>query len=441
MTIKDTGWVEPHKESACTKYNNEALAPWSRGDKALVQEPNTQPHYDLSAVSYMAKGKKSGLFYMYNYQFNIPENAVIKKIEVRPRVCGTKCKYKGVYLDLLKLKTGASVSDIGVGDNKAGNLQLVTHEYAHYNGMQEPVFGNTDKSVKEYWGTEITPAMVNSADFGAILQFKGTLNVRCRTEGNKNKVYVDVVKIRITYDDNGLPAVKQNYDCILTSVREDPFSKDSKGKYKVLESLETKKKSDNPTPYHFWLRTTRKITKIDDKNYVLGGKRDNTIMFSEDGKLEFKSGVDYCIIPGDPIESTTDEKVIKNGFDWLYEGQTVYIDPEVEKELDDKAEVKATVKLFKYQKNKHYRSQYLNKDCISTLELTIERSFENIAYSQTIIRGCKFINNKSNKGSAIYNTGRLSIVDSEIKNNKTYGTNQDDCQFWDINLCRGFEFK
>lgn len=441
MAIKNTGWIEPHRESACTKYKNETLSSWKRRDKALTQESNKEPDYDLSAVSYMGKGKKSGLFYMYDYKFNVPENATIKKIEVRPRVCGTKCKYRGVYLNLLKLKMGASVSDTGVGNNKADNLQLVTHEYAHYHGMQEPVFGNTDKSIKDYWGLDITPAMVNSADFGTILQFKGTLNVRCSEEFNKNKVYVDVVKIRITYDDNFVPAVKQNYDCILTSVREDPYNKDSKGKYNVLESMETKKKSDNPTPYKFWLRTTRKTVKVGDKKYVLGGNRAETIMFSEDGKLEFSRGINHKIIPGDPIESTTDEKVIKNGFDWLYDGMTVYINPEVEKELTDKKEIKATVKLFKYKKDKIYQNQYLNGECISTLTLTIERSFENIAYSQTIIRGCKFINNKSNKGSAIYNTGRLSIVDSEIKNNKTYGTNNDDCQYWDINLCRGFEFK
>ena len=59
----------------------------------------------------------------------------------------------------------------------------------------------------------------------------------------------------------------------------------------------------------------------------------------------------------------------------------------------------------------------------------------------TILRRCTFTNNEANKGSAIYNTGRISIVDSKIYDNKTRGADKNDCEFWDANMCRGFEFK
>ena len=197
--------------------------------------------------------RASPVVYAYNYNFQIPLDAKITKVEVLPVVQQSNGKNYGnvTQVRTVKLKTGASTTDYGVGNNlgdttnlnctginlyKGGNnnvddvkeLQRVLKEVGEYKSTIDGDFGPVTKSAvisfqNKYglatdgvvgpitcshlhgltnckvpigswsnestftvggtylfsgdgtkWDVELTPAVVNSTNFGCVFQVKGT---------------------------------------------------------------------------------------------------------------------------------------------------------------------------------------------------------------------------------------------------------------------------
>lgn len=437
MAIIDTGWIDPTSIDTCNKFNNETFKSWSPKRLYLVktEESRKLRHYDLSAVAYLRKNQKTGFMYASGFGFNIPVDATILKVEVRQNICGGDHDY-GLQLNHLKLKTGASTSDDGVGNNVTNGLKLRRHSYCHYHGMMTPVIGDTKKDVNKFWGITITPNVVNSTNFGCVIQYKGLFK-------SLEKVYMNNIKMKIIYDDNkDKPVVKDNLKYVLTNVKEDPLTKKD-GKFKVLNTYETSQKYDEPTPFKFYIRVENDVVKnAKGVKFIVDCRSSELVLISPDEKLLFEDSKPSRTIGQLNIPGTTDKKFIDNGFTWTYFERRVYINPSVVEPLLDKNEsITADLILYRKDTSISKTTPYDVKKPLSKITFTIKRSLENIGYSMTILRRCTFTNNEANKGSAIYNTGRISIVDSKIYDNKTRGEDKNDCEFWDANMCRGFEFK
>lgn len=211
----------------------------------------------------------SAVIYSYNYNFNIPLDATITNIEVLPIFQQADGKKYGhvTKMKILKLKTGASTTDNGVGNNLANftnlncsginlvngskgdnvtELQTALKKLGYYKATIDGSFGSvTEEAVKAFqrnspslkvdgifgpvtcgrlnilsckipieswtdentfkiggtnqfsgdakrWGVDLTPAIVNSTNFGCVFQVIGT--------GYKKWVNVHVAKIMMKID-------------------------------------------------------------------------------------------------------------------------------------------------------------------------------------------------------------------------------------------------
>lgn len=138
--------------------------------------------------AYISPSGKSGIdslraspvLYAYNYGFNIPANATIKKVYVLPVVQqGNGSSYGAVTkIKTIKIKTGSSTTDYGIGNNLA-NLSFIqkfrlpvglwTGEITFKEGSNYVLCGG-----KDTWDVEFTPSVVNSTNFGFVFQVVGT---------------------------------------------------------------------------------------------------------------------------------------------------------------------------------------------------------------------------------------------------------------------------
>lgn len=432
MSEEKTAYSNPMTISQCTSLNGEKFKAWSSKRLGTVKydELNKKgKQWDLSAVAYnVSSNKKSALLYAYNFGFNIPENARITKVIVKQCFCGDNNRNGRAKTYLVKLKTGASTSNTGVGYNKSDNVKWRTHAYAHQHGMQYSYIGDTTSSVKEFWGVELTPSMINNSDFGCVVQVNAT-------SSSGHKVYMDNIQMRVYYTlEEVTPSdvdTSKQLEYMVTYRKQDTLSEKTVNLYPSTQAY------DNPKSIPFYVRYQNNcVTDSEGKKYLLDATSD-VLYVVTDGKLLFEGAIKQKRISSRSLKGTDDKRYFgkKTPRIWYYYECYVYINPNVAKLFIDNDEVTSTITL--------YKNSVKEENKCNTITFTIESGNSNIPYSQTIIKNCKFVDNTANKGSAIYNTGRIYTYNNYFSDNFTIDSNgatqRDSCQFFDVNFCRVVE--
>lgn len=445
MITKNTGWKNPKVIKQYNKYNGKVGSSWSRLDTVKLDEPKskTEP-YDLSAVCYkLTKTQYSALMYIYDFGFNIPSKANITKILIKLIKCGDDITTSHVQTTLLKLKTGASVTDQGVGNNIAPFKAWRSHRDANRMGMDETTHGNSTGTIKNVYGVNITPAMVNSNNFGCVFQ--------CGADGTLgHKAYVDSIQMYVEYtipDDTPIVTPTKTVE----ESRHDVSAEISLVKYNTLSPTQIiaqttiSQSYDNPGGYHFWIKFTNAAYEKNGTK-VITSQYSPTYILESDEKLMFSGGTHSLTIPSQLIKGTSDSQYFKSStfplapdcieqfFD-VYAFSTVtdfnkYVTP-------PDTYIESTVSLYT---TKIVNGKTVKKDLVNSVTFKLNNSNSNISNSQTIIEDCTFVNNKANKAAAIYNLGRLYLKNITFTNNTTHGTGKNNCQFFDIDICRDGEF-
>lgn len=452
-TEKSTSWAEFSQWDTCNKYKGEKFSTWSIPRIKYVKKDELNKRggqWDLSAVCYnLTTTRKSALLYCYDFGFNIPKDSEITKVVVKQVFCGDDKTNGRVTSYRLNLKTGASTSDLGVGNNVSDKVKWRTHRYAHRNGMQYNYIGDTSKSVKEFWGVELTPSIVNSKDFGVIIQ--------CNASSTKtgHKAYLDVVNVKIYYKkaetkptktvDNKEEVLNADNSMTYTLSRDKQETvstkKDKTGKSTVLKTHNTIEKntlatSDDPIPYDnpnmikFFVRYQNNVVSDSKKKKYLIDAKSKKLLLVSDSKVLFDNNSNKKTIESLTVKGSNDTNYVNMGFNWYFLEQYCFINPDIVNSWNDKTDDTSTITL--------YTADDTNTK-LATLTFYISEGNSNIPYSQTILRNCVFESNHSNKGSAIYNTGRLYTENLEFYDNQTYGTTRDKCQFYDVDICRKHE--
>lgn len=470
--VTDTGYKQFNKIIQRTSYNKEKYATWARLPFVRDDELNKYgKQWDLSGVAYnISSSKKSALLYMSDFGFNIPNDATITKVVVRAIYCQDNIQKDRIRTHLVKLKIGASTNDLGKGYNKSDDKLWKTQKYCHIHGMDSSTYGESTNSVKDTWNVDLTPSIVNSKDFGVIFQVKGSGTT-------KHKIYLDAVEMKICYTnnkaktDNTDPEYNQHLNYDLTYKKEDTLTGkliatnnckciiENKSKYLLNKPNAVNTIAyDNPTPINFWLRVQNNVyTPSGGKSKLCGGYT-VPVYFKTDGNLVFSGNKTEKVFSKHKLNQNTDSKYLTKGYEWYYYNFNVYSNiTNLEDTIDCKI-VAYTCKL----NNKNKWIPDIKNGWIGKIIFTLDEGYTNIPYSQTILTNCSFSDNHSNRGAAIYNSGRLYVKNIKLNNNKTHPDihmsiqpsdsyiehdthyildKEDKCQFWDVERCRDVEFK
>lgn len=180
MTITSTGWKSPltiNQDDRRAVNNNHACYTWA--DLNDIKADNLHYAY-IPTSGGIDSIRASPVIYAYNYNFQIPTNATIKSVYVLPVTQQANgAKYgKVTKLKTLKLKTGTSLTDYGVGNNLANNTYIQTTKVPLQTWSNESTWTYNGKYVFEgdntVWGTSLTPQIINSTTFGCVFQVIGT---------------------------------------------------------------------------------------------------------------------------------------------------------------------------------------------------------------------------------------------------------------------------
>lgn len=423
IITKDTGWQLP---TAVTQYNeygkvNQTICYAYSNLVYLKKRDNTVASIEGDGGVNLITA--SPIVYTYGYKFNIPDNATITKIQVRiRRKCNTTTakSSQGIKDQVVRLKTGASVTNYGEGTNQADGAKWSSREL----GLSDYTYGNTKETVYEQWGMNVTPAMANNSNFGVVSQCIGL------SEAMMQPV-IDSVEINITYTQLGTTnttpdttseTVKENphQDVQLTSEVNTYYQPD--GQEEATHQMITSQYIDYIyTPISFWIRYKNHVQRNNwGVEYIENGKHDQiTIEVNE--CLRFANGSNTKILPVTRIEESLDRTDIERGYKSILRQVQVY-PQKVGTGI-------ITVKGLVPSKNN-------NTTTTQTLNITIKESFTNTSNSHTIINNSTFKNCQATKGSAIFNDGKLTY------NNLTLNdiSNQDKV-LWDYDKYRDGEFR
>lgn len=177
----DTGWKAPLSVAQDNRpiINNNYTCYNFLDLKDILK--NDYSHAYIPTTGGIDKVHASPVVYAYNYKFNIPANATIKKVYILPIIQQSNGGKWGkiTRFKFLKLKVGASTTDNGVG------IDIVL-KYPFLKNLEIPVQSWTSEDTfkigssyipagdSKYWNVELTPAVVNSTNFGFVMQLIGT---------------------------------------------------------------------------------------------------------------------------------------------------------------------------------------------------------------------------------------------------------------------------
>lgn len=423
IITKETGW---HLPTAVAQYNeygavNTTICYAYSNLIYLKQRDNTVASIDgEGGVNHLTR---SPIVYTYGYNFKIPENATITRIQVRQRrKCNTTTtkSEQGIKDVVMRLKIGANITNYGAGTNNADDAKWSSKEL----GLTDYTYGNTKETVYEQWGLTVTPAMANNPNFGAVTQCIGL------TEEIMQPV-IDSIEINITYTQMGTTnttptstseTVKENpnQDVQLTSEVNTYYQPD--GQEEPTHQMKTEEFVDYIyTPISFWIRYKNNVQRNTfGVDYIERGKHDQiTITVNE--CLRFNDGSNVLKLPVTVIEESMDKEDILRGYKSILRQVTVY-----PKQVGTGV---ITIKgLVPSNKNNNTTTQ--------TLNITIRESFLNTSNSSTTIYNSTFKNCSATKGSAIFNDGKLTYEHLTLSDI----TNQNKV-LWDYDKYRDGEFR
>lgn len=175
--MTSTGWKMPSTVAQDKrKAVNNNLACYGFVDLKNITKEDTSSAY-IPTSGGIDSTHASPVLYASNYGFKIPTKAKITKIEVCPIVQQATDPKRKKYgksiskIKLLKLKTGTSTTDYGVGNSKLpSNTELPYKKWS-----------TTDKytssgTLKEWGVSTLTPSMVNNSNFGCVFQCIGIIS-------------------------------------------------------------------------------------------------------------------------------------------------------------------------------------------------------------------------------------------------------------------------
>ena len=207
MAVISTGWKQPTSVSQHSKDVNKGHTcyPWSdlkdilKNDFHYAYIPTSGGIDSLRASAYI---------YAYNYNFKIPANATIKKVSILPVIKQANGKNYGkvMKVKLLRLKIGSSTSDMGMGKDLAATQTYIENYRVPFSWTDESSWKYNNKYAFEGTPAEfevnLTPAIVNSTNFGCVFQVVGT--------GLKKWVMPGVAKLmmKVEYDTSTLNTKK-----------------------------------------------------------------------------------------------------------------------------------------------------------------------------------------------------------------------------------------
>lgn len=442
----------PKQIDQCVKLNGEVFSSWSRLEKVKRDEYADGTHpYDLSAVAYnISKSRKSGIVYASDFGFDVPENAIITNIECYYKFCADDITKDKVHTNMVKLKVGASINDTGVGKYPVADVEWITHRYANRNGMQTQTISNGDKSVKDFWGVEITPSMVNSKNFGFLIQCQGGGSA-------KHKVYLDNMRVQISYKiserSNIIVAPPKKSNVTPKPVQPIPYhitTTLSAMKYDTLTPNQYIEQSvisqpyDSSKAFNFWIKHQNNAITRDNK-LVIDNQQSKVFILETDGKLVFRGGGTSKVVNSVLVKGTSDVRYFKSdkyplapNYIEQFEPYSVYTNVYDYNLFDTtgKGFIESTVTLYS---SKLVNGKYVKNSKISSITFKMTNNLSTISESKCVIENCRFINNVANKGAAIYNIGRLYTKNITLKNNTTEGQGKNNCQFYDVDICRDKE--
>ncbi|RAP46459.1 MAG: hypothetical protein BZ136_07575 [Methanosphaera sp. rholeuAM74] len=169
-----TGWKIP---TQVTQNNKKAI----NGGRACYSfinlnnlKRNDNTYTDIPLSGGIDSQHHSPEIYTSGYQFNIPEKASIKQIQIlhiiQQRTNSRNGKHKGEVTSkfrTIKLKTGASSTDGGIGNNKANNKTLQFRKWT------DEKTGLTTYTPTQWGVPDITPSQINNSNFGCVSQWTG----------------------------------------------------------------------------------------------------------------------------------------------------------------------------------------------------------------------------------------------------------------------------
>lgn len=170
-----TGWKTPTivtQNSSKSLNNGRACYPFVKLDNI---KKNDLSYADTTLAGGVDKDHASPIVYCNGYNFNIPVTATINKLQVLV-ICQQSTDSANRYhrgeqtskYYFLKLKTGASTTDYGVGRNLITSDKLLP--YKKWSTEANATFSGSPTE----WGVEnITPSIINNSNFGCLIQFKG----------------------------------------------------------------------------------------------------------------------------------------------------------------------------------------------------------------------------------------------------------------------------
>lgn len=170
-----TGWKTPSivtQNSSKSLNNGRACYPFVKLDNI---KKNDLSYADTTLAGGVDQDHASPIVYCNGYNFNIPANATINNIQVLV-ICQQSTDSANGYhrgeqtskYYFLKLKTGASTTDYGVGRNILPSDKLLP--YKKWSTEDNSTFSGSPSQ----WGVgDITPSIINNSNFGCLLQFKG----------------------------------------------------------------------------------------------------------------------------------------------------------------------------------------------------------------------------------------------------------------------------
>ena len=222
--MTDTGWKNPQ---TMAQYNKGLNAPYKSCYPFVnidnVKDGSSDSFADIRVweVTGIELYHKSPYLYAYNYGFNLPSNATVKKIhfftkiqqithpkEYYERMIGKK-RYSISQFKNVKLKTGASTNSSGNGNNMYNKAAILNLPYMKWSTEAQTTFSGTPKE----WGltgdNNAIITTINSGNFGIVLQLVGTVR-----HGWVNPA-VASMKMKIEYD---VPEVKQTPKCEFTKL-------------------------------------------------------------------------------------------------------------------------------------------------------------------------------------------------------------------------------
>lgn len=220
--MTDTGWKNPQNVAQDSRRDvNYGRMCYAFKDLGNIKKGSKDYFSDIRiwSVTGIDSVHRSPFVYAYNYGFNIPSNATVKKIHFftmiqqmthpKPyyeRIVG-KRRYSISKFHSVKLKTGASVLGEGNGNNMKDKAGVQKLPYMVWSTEAQTTFSGTP----EEWGLkgDNIVSIINSGNFGIVLQVIGTIY-----QGWVNPA-IAAMKMKIEYE---VPAVVETPKCEFTKL-------------------------------------------------------------------------------------------------------------------------------------------------------------------------------------------------------------------------------